>query len=104
MDEGVVRLWIEESPRNSTAWSILGSLNNAQNRPQDAEKCFRKAIELNSNMVSAWFNLGNMLPAKAGIPMLLQAIKLSPKLHTAHYRLAMHYSKRIEMKLRRYSH
>jgi tetratricopeptide (TPR) repeat protein len=89
--EKVVRLWIEESPKKAAAWSILGSINNAQQRAQDAEKCFRKAIELDSNMVSAWFNLGNMLPAKEGIPMLMQALKLSPQLHKAHYRLAMHY-------------
>jgi cytochrome c-type biogenesis protein CcmH/NrfG len=88
-----VRLWIEESPKKAAAWSILGSINNAQQRAQDAEKCFRKAIELDSKMVSAWFNLGNMLPAKEGIPMLLQALKLSPQLHKAHYRLAMHYGK-----------
>lgn len=91
--EKVVRLWIEESPKNGSAWSILGSISNAQQKTQEAEKCYRKAIELDPSLAAAWFNLGNMVAPKEGIPLLIQALKLNPDLHSAHYRLAMYYRK-----------
>ncbi len=50
-----------QDPNNDMVWMMLGNLNGALGNIADAEKCCRKAIELNPKLVNAHANLGNAL-------------------------------------------
>jgi tetratricopeptide (TPR) repeat protein len=61
------------------------------------ESHLRKAIELQSDLAEAHFELGLVLSAQGknadAVPELLQACKLDPQMPEAHYRLGLAYAK-----------
>ena len=81
----------KQDPTNETAWMMLGNLNGALGNMVDAEKCSRKAIELNSKLVNAHANLGNALLAqnkyKDAAVSFSEASRLQPDLAPAWYML-----------------
>ena len=54
----------EQDQSNDIAWMSLGNLHGALGNITKAEKCCRKAIDLNPQLVSAHANLGNALMAQ----------------------------------------
>lgn len=50
-----------QDPNDDMVWMMLGNLNGALGNIKDAEKCCRKAINLNPKLVNAHANLGNAL-------------------------------------------
>jgi len=50
----------ELNPENSDAWLALGCIYREQDRPE-AEAQIRKALDLRSDLVPAWVQLGNLL-------------------------------------------
>ncbi len=90
--EKLLKEWMAASPRSPHAWLIFGSVNAGRDRRNDAENCFRKAIEYDPSLSAAWSNLGNILPPAEGIPMILKAIELDPDSYAQYAMLAKHYS------------
>jgi len=51
----------KQDKNNDSVWMMLGNINGALGNIIDAEKCCRKAIQLNPKLVNAHANLGNAL-------------------------------------------
>jgi serine protease Do len=63
----VAARWIKAEPDNSDAWFELGLSNEKLGNNVEAEKAYRKSIELNSNNTDSLFRLGVMASAKGDI-------------------------------------
>ncbi len=67
----------------SEAWRVLGSLHWLANRPPEAEKAFRRSIELDPRNSGALYNLGNLLYGQGrkgeGLSFIEKAIRRDPR-------------------------
>lgn len=72
----VSQRWVKAEPKNTEAWYELGVAQENTKQKPDAEKSYRKALELSKNNVDAMFRLG-LLAAEQGNIKEVQAMKLA---------------------------
>ncbi len=75
----------------------LGLAYEETERPEDALRAYRKAIQLEPDMVAAYINLGSLLLAQGKIEEAIRsfqkAVEINPLEVAAHYNLAVVYDK-----------
>ena len=91
--EKITRIWVKVAPNNPAAWTLLGRMNQVQDRVHEATACFKKALELDPNMVMALTWMAKLVPPSEGLPMLLRAAELDPRSDRAHAGIAEIYCK-----------
>jgi len=89
-------------PEDAEAHSVLGVALLATERPEEAAKQFRRALELDPADFTALYNLGSMA-ADSGqlhdaVKMLEEALRVSPGSFDAHQRLAAAYGQQGRLK------
>jgi len=107
-------LLVQRWPENAEAWFNLGYIHESRDDLGNAERCFRRSLELNPKIDRAWYGLGLTLirggrPAEA-VEALKKNIELQPFSPYGYYQLGMTYhhlgwrdeALRIEEKLRRF--
>jgi len=57
----VTRAALMEVPLRQDAWCLLGVVEKSLDDPVNAERAYRRAIEIAPDYVDAWFNLGNLM-------------------------------------------
>ena len=62
--EKVATRWIKAEPDNSDAWFELGLANEKLGKNAEAEKAYRKSVELDAGNTDSLFRLGVMASAK----------------------------------------
>jgi hypothetical protein len=69
----------------------LGNALLAQKKPEEAEACYARALELKPDYAEAWYNLGNTRQSQEKLveaaACYQRAIQLKPQLPEAHYNL-----------------
>jgi tetratricopeptide (TPR) repeat protein len=83
------------SPDYADAWFNLGFLHDQADQLADAERCFRRALELRPKIDRAWYGLGLVLirqrRLEEAIDAFKEAIKLQPFAPYAYYQLGLTY-------------
>lgn len=83
------------NPSFADAWFNLGYLHDQADRLADAERCFRRAVELRPSLDRAWYGLGLVLIRDGrlteAVDALKQTIKLQPFSPYGYYQLGMTY-------------
>ena len=64
---------VESAPENAQVWNLLGFAYARDQKQVEAEKCLRKAIELDKNFATAWVNIGNLFSSQKKLGLALQA-------------------------------
>lgn len=86
---------IRRNPRHADAWFNLGYLHDQADCLDDAERCFRRALELRPTIDRAWYGLGLVLIRQRRLEEALEAfeqtIKLQPFAPYAYYQLGLTY-------------
>jgi len=67
---------VEEAPDSAAAHFNLGLAHTERGRMMNAEKAYRRAVELDPDLVQAWVNLGGALLMKWDFQGSLEAIHL----------------------------
>ena len=79
----------------STTWFNLGYLHEQRDELQDAERSFRRSVELKPSIDRAWYGLGLVLIRQGRLNEAIEAlrrnIKLQPFSPYGYYQLAMTY-------------
>ncbi|MGE5713041.1 MAG: tetratricopeptide repeat protein [Betaproteobacteria bacterium] len=82
-------------PSCADAWFNLGFLHDQEDRLADAERCFRRAVELRPSLDRAWYGLGLVLIRDGrlteAVDALKQTIKLQPFSPYGYYQLGLTY-------------
>jgi tetratricopeptide (TPR) repeat protein len=82
---------VEENPESARAHFNLGLAHTRRGFPGRAEPCYRKALELDPDLVEAWVNLGGVLllkrDFKGSIAANEEALKRQEDLPLAHYNI-----------------
>jgi tetratricopeptide (TPR) repeat protein len=82
---------VRENPESAAAHYNLGLAYTQRGRPDRAEKHYRKALELEPDLVEAWVNLGGVLLFKWDFPGCVaaneEALKRQDDLLLAHYNI-----------------
>jgi tetratricopeptide (TPR) repeat protein len=82
-------------PSFADAWFNLGYLHDQADRLTDAERCFRRAVELRPSLDRAWYGLGLVLirggRLTEAVDALKQTIKLQPFSPYGYYQLGLTY-------------
>jgi tetratricopeptide (TPR) repeat protein len=82
-------------PAHADAWFNLGFLHDQADRLADAERCFRRAVELRPSIDRAWYGLGLVLIRDGrlteAVDALKQTIKLQPFSPYGYYQLGLTY-------------
>lgn len=77
---------VELDPKDADSWLLLGRLRHIARQPAEAEKAFRKALELDSNSEEALTGLAMVYSSQGdntrAIEMLKQLAERSPNLRT----------------------
>jgi len=63
----------EGAPDNAQVWNLLGLAYFRSQNPVEAEKCLRKAIDLDKKLGMAWVNIAKLFSAQNKYEMALQA-------------------------------
>ena len=83
------------NPSHADAWFNLGFLHDQEDRLADAERCFRRAVELRPSLDRAWYGLGLVLIRDGrlteAVDALKQTIKLQPFSPYGYYQLGLTY-------------
>ena len=83
------------NPSHADAWFNLGFLHDQADRLADAERCFRRAVELRPSLDRAWYGLGLVLIRDGrlteAVEALKQTIKLQPFSPYGYYQLGLTY-------------
>ena len=66
---------VESAPENAQVWNLLGFAYAKDQKPGEAEKCLRKAIELDKNFATAWVNIGTLFSTQKKLDLALQAFQ-----------------------------
>ncbi|MBP3125103.1 tetratricopeptide repeat protein [Thalassospira sp. ER-Se-21-Dark] len=66
---------VESAPENAQVWNLLGFAYAKDQKPVEAEKCLRKAIELDKNFATAWVNIANLFSSQKKFALALQAFQ-----------------------------
>src|SRR5205814_6595294 len=74
----LLRRSIEQDPLTAAGYSAIGQLYRSMLRPTDAEKAFRKAIELLPSRISTHFVLGCVLADQGRDAEALAEVNLEP--------------------------
>ncbi len=86
---------IEDYPKYSEAYLLMGVAYSAENNPRDASKALHKAIELNADSVPAYIALGSLQNGQkdfaAAEKSLLKAVELNSDSPEARFQLARAY-------------
>lgn len=86
---------IEDYPRYSEAYLLMGLAYSVENDPSDANKALHKAIELNADSAPAYIALGSIQNGQkdfaAAEKSLLKAVELNPDSPEAQFQLARTY-------------
>jgi tetratricopeptide (TPR) repeat protein len=86
----LLRQTVEKYPNALAPWMQLGGTWAQLNRPDRAEPCFQRAVQLSPDMAEAWYRLGCMQayvhPTEAAASFR-QAIRLKPNHAPAHFNL-----------------
>jgi tetratricopeptide (TPR) repeat protein len=97
IDGAVVELerLLESNPDNADAWFNLGFLHDKTDRLADAERCFRRSVELKKSLDRAWYGLALVLirggRLREAVDALKQNIRLQPFNPYGYYQLGMTY-------------
>jgi tetratricopeptide (TPR) repeat protein len=82
---------------NGLLMTLMGEAYQAESRLDEAEPCWRKAIEWDPKLPRAWFNLGKLALTRGrpheAIPYLEQAARLAPESHRPLYSLSLAYGR-----------
>ena len=83
---------VAQTPGSAEAHQRLGKVLQLQGRLNEAEACFRRALELEPDYVAALIGLGNIEAAKSDFPSALKrfetAIEIEPHDAEAHFACA----------------
>ena len=94
---------VEVSPQFAQAWNHLGTIAYQQQRYQDAEKYFRRALEERPGMFPPLVNLGGVLLSlqryNEALEWNLEAVKMRPRDALANAQLGMNYYALLEDEL-----
>jgi tetratricopeptide (TPR) repeat protein len=86
---------VERRPDNADAWFNLAFVHESRNDLVNAERCFRRALELNPKIDRAWYGLGLTLirsgRLEEAIGVLKKNIELQPFSPFGYYQLGMTY-------------
>ena len=86
---------IAVNPANADAWFNVGFLHDQDDRLDDAERCFRKAVHLRPSLDRAWYGLGLVLirdcRLEEAVAALQQTIKLQPFSPYGYFQLGLTY-------------
>jgi tetratricopeptide (TPR) repeat protein len=86
---------VQKNPTNADAWFNLGFLHDKADRLADAERCFRRSVELKKSLDRAWYGLALVLIRDGrlheAVEALKQNIKLQPFNPYGYYQLGMTY-------------
>jgi tetratricopeptide (TPR) repeat protein len=105
---------VERWPDNAEAWFNLGFIHETRDDLANAERCFRRAVQLNAKIDRAWYGLGLTLIRGGKLAEAVEALKknieLQPFSPYGYYQLGMTYhhlgrreeALRIEDKLRNF--
>jgi tetratricopeptide (TPR) repeat protein len=84
---------LAERPQEADALQLMGILRRVQNRPEEAEEFYRRAIAANPNLPQVHHNLGNLLRAQRRDAEAAEcqraAIRLKPNYVEAHLNLGL---------------
>jgi tetratricopeptide (TPR) repeat protein len=82
---------VEEHPESAAAHFNLGLAHTKRGFPGRAEPCYRKALDLDPDLIEAWVNLGGVLllkrDFKGSIAANEEALKRDDALALAHYNI-----------------
>jgi tetratricopeptide (TPR) repeat protein len=107
-------LLVERWPENAEAWFNLGFIHESRDDLANAERCFRRALQLNAKIDRAWYGLGLTLIRGGRLDEAVDALKknieLQPFSPYGYYQLGMTYhhlgrdedARRVEQKLRNF--
>ena len=88
---------LEIDPNNAGAEYVLGELARQAHQWDDAIQHFSRAVKLDASFGDAFLGLGTSLMAQKkfsdAVPPLETAVKLAPESSTAHYNLAVAYTR-----------
>ena len=86
---------VREHPDSAVAHYNLGLAWQQRGRPDQAEECYRKAVELKPDLAEAWVNLGGVLllkwDFKGCVAANEEALKRQDDMLLAHYNLGQAY-------------
>jgi len=86
---------VERHPGNADAWFNLGFVHESRDALPNAERCFRRALELNPKIDRAWYGLGLTLIRSGRFEEAIEALKknieLQPFSPYGYYQLGMTY-------------
>lgn len=71
----LARKLVDSAPENVQVWNLLGLGYANDQKPLEAEKCLRKAIELDKNFAMAWVNIGKLFLAQKKLELALQVFQ-----------------------------
>lgn len=71
----LARQLLEYAPENAQIWNLLGFGYAKSQNPVEAEKCLRKAIEIDKNFGMAWVNIGKLFSTQNKWDLALQAFQ-----------------------------
>ena len=84
---------IEEAPDSAAAHYNLGLAHTERGRMVEAEKAFRRAVELDPELVQAWVNLGGALLMKwdfqGSLEANQEAVRRNDTLAEAHFNMGL---------------
>ena len=66
---------VVSAPDNAQVWNLLGFAYTKDQKPVEAEKCLRKAVELDKNFALAWLNIGKLFSTQNKFELALQAFQ-----------------------------
>ncbi|PKO52946.1 MAG: serine protease [Betaproteobacteria bacterium HGW-Betaproteobacteria-2] len=88
----VATRWIKAEPDNSDAWFELGLANEKLGKNVEAEKAYRKSVELDAGNTDSLFRIGVMASAKGDIQ---EAYAISMTLSNINKNIATEYRKAL---------
>jgi tetratricopeptide (TPR) repeat protein len=91
--EGALERVLSERPNSADALQLTGALRRIQNRPEEAEDFYRRAIAADPALPQVHHNLGNLLNSEGRIAEAVEcqreAIRLKPNFLEAHIALGV---------------
>jgi tetratricopeptide (TPR) repeat protein len=86
---------VARHPQHADGWFNLGFIHDQRDELPDAERCFRKALELQPALDRAWYGLGLVLIRQGRLEEAVAALKRNTKLQPfspyGYYQLGMTY-------------
>lgn len=84
---------LDEKPDHADSWFNLGFIQEQREKLDEAERCFRRALQLDANLDRAWYGLALVLIRNGALTEAADALKKNIKLQPfspyGYYQLAM---------------